>query len=95
MPYFTLKKQDDVAIIYLNQPRSPVNVLSLKMLNDFEKLMDTIESDADIKAAILFSLKPDCFIAGADIKEFLEMESSEEAEKLSRDGNKLLTRLER
>ena len=63
------------------------------MLKDFEKLMDTIESDADIKAAILYSQKPDCFIAGADIKEFLEMKSSEEAEKLSRDGNKLLTRL--
>lgn len=93
MPYFNIKKHDTVAVVHLNQPRSPVNVLSNKMLNDFEKLMDTLEEDHDIKAAVLFSDKPDCFIAGADIKEFLEMESSDEAETLSREGNKLLTRL--
>ncbi|MBL4773557.1 MAG: enoyl-CoA hydratase/isomerase family protein [Alcanivoracaceae bacterium] len=93
MAYFTIKKQDGIAIVLLNQPKSPVNVLSAKMLNDFETLMDTIEEDENITAAILYSEKPDCWVAGADIKEFMTMENSDEAGDLSRSGNKLLTRL--
>ena len=94
MPYFTLKKQSGVAIVHMNQAKSPVNVLSASMLDDFSQLMDTIENDTEIKAAVLYSDKPDCWIAGADIKEFMTMKSSEEAEDLSRNGNKLLLRLE-
>ncbi len=94
MPYFTLKKQAGVAVVYLNQAKSPVNVLSASMLDDFAKLMDAIENDTEIKAAVLYSQKPDCWIAGADIKEFMAMQDSEEAESLSRNGNKLLLRLE-
>ena len=94
MPYFTLKKQSGVAIVHMNQAKSPVNVLSTSMLDDFSQLMDTIENDTEIKAAVLYSDKPDCWIAGADIKEFMSMKSSEEAEDLSRNGNQLLLRLE-
>jgi len=93
MSYFTLNTTDGIAVISLDQPKSPVNVLSASMLNDFEALMDTIEQDSEIKAAILYSAKPDCWVAGADIKEFMSMSSSEEAEQLSRNGNALLTRL--
>ncbi|VAW35398.1 Enoyl-CoA hydratase / Delta(3)-cis-delta(2)-trans-enoyl-CoA isomerase / 3-hydroxyacyl-CoA dehydrogenase / 3-hydroxybutyryl-CoA epimerase [hydrothermal vent metagenome] len=93
MPYFTIKKQDDIAVVLLNQPNSPVNVLSTKMLSSFATLMDTIEQDNEIKAAIFYSQKPDCWVAGADIKEFMAMKSSDEAQELSRGGNKLLSRL--
>lgn len=93
MAYFTIQKHDDVAVVVLDQANSPVNVLSAKMLDDFSNLMDTIEQDNDIKAAVLYSAKPDCWVAGADIKEFMQMKSSEEAGELSRGGNQLLTRL--
>ncbi len=93
MAYFTIEKQDGIAIIYLDQPKSPVNVLSASMLDDFKGLLDTIEEDKGINAAILYSKKKDCWVAGADIKAFMEMKSSEEAEELSRGGNKLLNRL--
>ena len=39
--------------------------------------------------------KPDNFIAGADIDEFLELRTAAEAEALSRDGQELLNRLEK
>jgi 3-hydroxyacyl-CoA dehydrogenase/enoyl-CoA hydratase/carnithine racemase len=93
MAYFSTKIEDGIAVVYLDQPKSPVNVLSASMLDDFEKLMDNIEQSSDIKAAILYSKKPDCWVAGADIKAFMAMKSSEEAEELSRGGNKLLSRL--
>jgi len=93
MAYFTIDKKDSVAVIHLDQPNSPVNVLSADMLDDFKNLMDTLESDKDVKSLVLFSKKDDCWVAGADIKAFMAMESSQEAEDLSREGNKLLTRL--
>lgn len=93
MAYFSIENQDGIAIIYLDQPKSPVNVLSASMLDDFKNLLDTIEEDQDIKSVVIYSKKSDCWIAGADIKAFMAMKSSEEAEVLSREGNKLLTRL--
>ena len=93
MAYFSTKIEDGIAVVYLDQPKSPVNVLSASMLDDFEKLLDNIEQSSDIKAAILYSKKPDCWVAGADIKAFMAMKSSEEAEELSQGGNKLLSRL--
>ncbi len=95
MAYFTIEMHDDVAVVWLDQPDSPVNVLSLSMLDEFKSLLDEIESNQRITGAVLISRKPDCFIAGADIKEFLAMDSSEQAEQLSRDGNALLLRLEK
>ncbi len=93
MAYFTIEKQDGVAIVSLDQQDSPVNVLSASMLNDFKGLIDTIEDDGEISAAVLYSKKKDCWVAGADIKAFMAMQSSEEAEQLSTGGNALLTRL--
>ncbi len=95
MAYFTIEMHDDVAVVWLDQPDSPVNVLSLSMLDEFKSLLDEIENNQRISGAVLISRKPDCFIAGADIKEFLAMQSGEEAEQLSRDGNALLLRLEK
>ncbi|MCF6319631.1 MAG: 3-hydroxyacyl-CoA dehydrogenase NAD-binding domain-containing protein, partial [Proteobacteria bacterium] len=93
MAYFTIEKQDGVAIVYLDQPSSSVNVLSADMLDGFKKLLDNLESDKEIKSVVIYSRKKDCWIAGADIKAFMAMKSSDEAEELSREGNKLLTRL--
>ena len=93
MTYFTIEKLEGVAVVYLDQPKSPVNVLSADMLDGFKKLLDDLESDKDVKSVVIYSRKKDCWIAGADIKAFVAMESSEEAEVLSREGNKLLSRL--
>jgi len=93
MANFELDINNNIATIWMDQPGSEVNTLSVAMLDDFRSLLDSIEQNDDIKAAVLISKKPNCFIAGADIKDFQRMESSEEAEKLSREGNQILTRL--
>lgn len=93
MANFELVIDNNIATIWMDQPGSEVNTLSVAMLDDFRGLLDTIEQNGDIKAAILISKKPNCFIAGADIKDFQRMETSEEAEKLSREGNQILSRL--
>ncbi len=93
MANFELDINNNIATIWMDQPGSEVNTLSVAMLDDFRALLDTIEENDEIKAAVLISKKPNCFIAGADIKDFQRMETSEEATKLSREGNQILTRL--
>ena len=65
MTYFTIKKLEGVAVVYLDQPKSPVNVLSADMLDGFKKLLDDLESDKDVKSVVIYSRKKDCWIAGA------------------------------
>ena len=93
MSYVTVKKDGELAIITLDQPGEKVNVLTRELLDDFRGIVDDLESDDSIRAAVLISAKEDSFIAGADIKLFQEFTSSEEVETFSREGNQLLRRM--
>jgi 3-hydroxyacyl-CoA dehydrogenase/enoyl-CoA hydratase/3-hydroxybutyryl-CoA epimerase len=86
--------EDGVAIITMDLPNEPVNVLNRVVKDDFIELMRRLDGDASIQAAVLISGKPNNFIAGADIEEFLEVRSVDDAERLSLDGQSLLDRLE-
>ncbi|MEZ5471760.1 MAG: 3-hydroxyacyl-CoA dehydrogenase NAD-binding domain-containing protein [Marinicella sp.] len=93
MAAFKLTKENNIATIWMDQPGSEVNTLSVSLLDDFTKLIDQIEEDSDIKAAVLISKKENCFIAGADINDFINIADSKEIENLSRNGNKILMRV--
>ena len=90
----SLEVEDGVAIITMDLPNEPVNKLNQAVKDDFIDLMRRLDGDASIQAAVLISGKPDTFIAGADIEEFLEVKTAEDAERLSLDGQSLLDRLE-
>ncbi len=85
---------DRIAVITLDLPDEPVNLLSRRMRDEFGPLLDRLEGDDAVDGAVLISGKPDSFIAGADVEELLAVTSAEAAERLSRDGQKLLDRLE-
>ena len=87
--------QDGVALITFDLPDEPVNKLNRAVKDEFIALFDRLERDTEIQAAVLISGKSDIFIAGADIEEFLKMRGAADAERLSRDGQVLLDRLER
>ncbi|MCA9840344.1 MAG: enoyl-CoA hydratase/isomerase family protein, partial [Trueperaceae bacterium] len=93
--YFKLSKQDGVLLIGLDQPDSRVNTLSQAALRSFEKVLDIIENDAELKAAVIISRKKDSFIVGADINEFVNFSSKEEVISLIQQGHALFDRLER
>src|SRR5258708_32474055 len=57
-------------------------------------MLGELEGGRSIKAVVIRSGKPDNFIAGADIKDFLEIRSALEGETLSRAGQAILDRLE-
>jgi 3-hydroxyacyl-CoA dehydrogenase/enoyl-CoA hydratase/3-hydroxybutyryl-CoA epimerase len=94
MTALTMTVEDGVAVVVFDSPGESVNIISRAVKNEFIALFQRLESDEAIRAAVLISGKPDTFIAGADIEEFLEWKTAAQAESASREGHALLDRLE-
>lgn len=69
--------------------------MGLELSAEFEKILQEIETNPAIKAAVLISGKPGCFIAGADISMLEKCKTAQEATKISHDAQLLFDRLER
>jgi len=88
---------DGIAILTIDLPGRPMNVLAPEFMNDLEALTDRISSDDAVKGAVLTSGKK-AFIAGADIMDVVTVYdrglSPAEAAGFSRDLNRQLRKLE-
>ena len=94
-PALSIEVTDGVAVVTFDLPNESVNKLSRAVKDEFVALVTRLERDPAIHGAVLISGKPDVWIAGADIEEFLQIKTSADAERLSRDGQMLLDSLER
>jgi 3-hydroxyacyl-CoA dehydrogenase / enoyl-CoA hydratase / 3-hydroxybutyryl-CoA epimerase len=97
MTYSTLSValEDGIAVVTLNLPGSPVNKISKTVRDEFADLFAELGSDSSVKAIAFFSGKPDTFIAGADIDEFVALTGPAEAERLVTTGQELIESLPR
>jgi 3-hydroxyacyl-CoA dehydrogenase/enoyl-CoA hydratase/3-hydroxybutyryl-CoA epimerase len=86
---------DDILIVTIDRPGVSLNTLTPGLIGEFEGVLLRVDDDTLIKGVVLTSGKPDSFIAGADIEQFLEIASAAEAERTSRMGQDLLDRLEK
>ena len=94
-PYaLTVAVHDGVAVITFDLPGEPVNKISQRVKDEFAATFERLDRDASVQAAVLISGKPDIFIAGADIEEFLLIRTAADAARLSSEGQKLLEDLE-
>jgi 3-hydroxyacyl-CoA dehydrogenase/enoyl-CoA hydratase/3-hydroxybutyryl-CoA epimerase len=78
-------------------PGEKVNKLSRRVMEEFDALLPKLEElgkAGNIDALVLLSGKPGNFIAGADIELIQAARTAQEAESLSRMGQKLLNRWE-
>jgi 3-hydroxyacyl-CoA dehydrogenase/enoyl-CoA hydratase/3-hydroxybutyryl-CoA epimerase len=91
---FATSIEDSVAIVTFDLPGEPVNKLSNAVKVEFEALLIRLRDDEDVKAVVLISGKPDTFIAGADIEEFTALTTQIEAERLSFEGQEMVSRVE-
>lgn len=91
----TTDVRDGIAVVTLDVPNAPVNTFARSVREEFTALIERLDRDESIRAAVIRSGKPDVWVAGADIEEFLGIETSSQAEALSRDGHALLDRLEK
>jgi len=92
---FTIRVEDGIGWLVLDLPGEPVNKITRAVRHELDEALDRIVADKEIRAAILISGKPGSFIAGADIDEFVALQSREEAHELVRSGQALINRLER
>ncbi|MEO5762823.1 MAG: fatty acid oxidation complex subunit alpha FadJ [Vicinamibacteria bacterium] len=90
----TRRRDDGVLVVSLDVPGEKLNVLSLGLLDEFNALFREIEKDARLRGVVIISGKPEGFIAGADIKEFVKVASAAEALALAGKGHALLDRIE-
>jgi 3-hydroxyacyl-CoA dehydrogenase/enoyl-CoA hydratase/3-hydroxybutyryl-CoA epimerase len=86
---------DGVAVVTLDLKGEPVNKISRAVKDDFLGTFESLEREAGVRAVAFFSGKPDNFIAGADIQEFVALTTAAEAERLAAEGQALLERVAR
>ncbi len=91
---FRTETEDGVVIVTFDMPGS-VNKLDTAIGQQVMALFDTLDRDTSVKAVVLMSAKPDSFIVGADIEQFLNLKTAPEFEQLSRNGQRMLDRVER
>jgi 3-hydroxyacyl-CoA dehydrogenase / enoyl-CoA hydratase / 3-hydroxybutyryl-CoA epimerase len=94
-PALSVEVSDGIAVITFDLPNESVNKLSRAVKDEFVALVTRLERDTSVHAAVFISGKPDVWIAGADIEEFLALKTATDAERLSRDGQMLLDSVER
>jgi 3-hydroxyacyl-CoA dehydrogenase/enoyl-CoA hydratase/3-hydroxybutyryl-CoA epimerase len=90
----TTAVENGIAVVTFDLPGEPVNKLGAAVKIEFEALLIRLRDDAAIRAAVLISGKPDTFIAGADIEEFTALTTRAAAERLSFEGQELVSRIE-
>jgi 3-hydroxyacyl-CoA dehydrogenase/enoyl-CoA hydratase/3-hydroxybutyryl-CoA epimerase len=88
------RRDDGVLVVSLDVPGEKLNVLSLALLDEFESLFRQIEKDATLRGVVIISGKAEGFIAGADIKQFVNVTTAAEAKALAGKGHDLLNRIE-
>ncbi|MEO8335022.1 MAG: fatty acid oxidation complex subunit alpha FadJ [bacterium] len=94
MPALTIQHVDGVAVVTIDLPGEPVNKVTAGLRAEFSEIFATIVADTTVRAIVLISGKGDTWLAGADIDEFLTLETAADAEALSRSGQALLASLE-
>jgi 3-hydroxyacyl-CoA dehydrogenase / enoyl-CoA hydratase / 3-hydroxybutyryl-CoA epimerase len=94
MSAFSTEQLGHISVVTFDLPGEPVNKLSSGVKVEFEALLIRLRDDADVKAVVLISGKPDTFIAGADIEEFTALTTQTDAERLSFEGQEMVSRVE-
>jgi enoyl-CoA hydratase len=92
LDYLKRAYQDNIATITIERP--PANALSSGLLRELAGVLDEIESNREIRAIVIHG-EGRFFSAGADIKEFTTVTSSEGFGNLSKFGQKLFDRMEK
>jgi 3-hydroxyacyl-CoA dehydrogenase/enoyl-CoA hydratase/3-hydroxybutyryl-CoA epimerase len=93
MTAFTVTVDDGVALLALDLPGEPVNKITRAVRDELDGIVTRLEGDGTVRAVVLSSSKPDTFIAGADIDEFVALKTRDEALALVQTGQVLINRV--
>lgn len=91
MEFLSWKLEQGVAIATINRP--PANALCKALIQEVDELLSAVEYDDNVRVIVLHG-EGRFFSAGADIKEFISVESAEGAKQIARNGQTVFERLE-
>jgi len=77
-----------VGLITIDRPKF-LNALNSQTINELSACIDEFESNADVRVIVITGQGEKAFVAGADIKEFINF-NKEQGKELSRKGQELL-----
>jgi len=87
------KDDDDICWLHLDVADSSANILRADVLDELNDILNDLAQS--LPAGIIFvSDKPNGFIAGADIKEFTEVTTVEQATKMLIGGHEIMNKIE-
>ncbi len=84
---------DRILWLTLDRANSPVNSLSKAVFDEFEKILTDIKADLPL-GVVIVSGKKKGFIAGADVTQFTELKTQEQAFEVIRQAQLVLDQLE-
>jgi enoyl-CoA hydratase len=84
--------ENNIFIITINRP-DKLNALSKDVFADLNKALDEIETNSEIKSAIITGAGPKAFVAGADISEFSGLDKKQ-AIAMAKKGQDTFARIE-
>ncbi|MBM7644759.1 enoyl-CoA hydratase [Scopulibacillus daqui] len=83
--------EDHTAVIVLNHP--PANALSSQLIKELSDITDELENNVQVKAIVIYG-EGRFFSAGADIKEFTQIEEGKGSSHTANEGQRLFNRME-
>jgi len=84
---------DGVATIVFDVPGEPVNTLKATFADEFTQLVERLEADDSIRAAVFTSGKKDGFVAGADVSMLQKVKNAADAQHVSITGQRAMNRI--
>src|SRR5215210_6588789 len=91
-PSGALAFEEGIAWLRLDEPGKKVNTLSTRLFDWFEAQISQVERERP-EGLVIYSGKPDGFVAGADLEELLRFASKEPVIAMLRRGHDLMERL--
>src|SRR5687767_3478306 len=76
---FRVETDGDLAILWFDLPGEKVNKFSTAVMRELDRVLDDIAGMSGVKRLLIASRKPNIFIAGADINEFTQVTSVQQA----------------
>lgn len=87
--------EDHIGRLVFDLPNEKINKLSAPVLEELEKIIDSLKDNKEIKALLITSGKEDIFIAGADIKSFEKLfEDPSNVRTMLQGGQRIFNKLE-
>lgn len=86
---------DGVAWLSIDVPGESMNTLQATFVDEVSAILSELENKGDIKGLVLYSAKPDNFVAGADVRMLDACMTAEDAQAIAEQGQKLFSRIEK